>query len=101
MVIVMYSYDILPNKRDQFIQWVQSTGLPFWKAQPEVKSIRVLENFFIGAGSPQRTVLIKVESMADFEKVMGRDEAKKVGSEFHALTTHVKVQYFNLLYAQG
>ena len=99
MLTLIYTYDILPGKRDEFVQWVQSTGLPFWKGQPEVRSIRVLENLFGGAGSPQRTVILDFDTIADLEKIVQRDVSKKVFSEFVSFAANVKTDYYQTLYA--
>ncbi len=100
MVTFMYTYDILPAKHDEFAKWVQSTGLPFWKGQPEVKAIRVLENLFGGVGSPQRTVVLELDTIADLESIFEREEAKRVASEFHCLTTNVQTYYYKTLYSE-
>lgn len=99
MMTLIYSYDILPGKLDAFAGWVQSTGLPFWQGQPEVRSIRVLENLFGGIGSPQRAVVLEFDTMADFEKIFEREEATKVASEFLSFATGVKTNYYKTLYS--
>ncbi len=99
MVTFIYTYDIVPGRMDEFRQWAQSTGLPFWKGQQEVKSIRVLEDFFAGAGSPQRTVVLEFDSFADFEKIWERPEAKMVALELVSFATNVKTHYYKTLYS--
>ena len=99
MVTFIYTYDILPGKIDEFVEWVASTGLPFWKAQPEVRSIRVLENLFGGIGSPQRMVILEFDSMAEFERIFDREDTKRVSSEFLAFGTNVRTYYYRNLYS--
>ena len=99
MVTFIYMYDVVPGKRDEFIKWAQSTGLPFWKGQAEVRSIRVLENLFGGAGSPQRTVILEFDSVADFEKIWEQEESKIVASEFLSFAANVKTHYYKTLYS--
>jgi hypothetical protein len=98
MVTFIYTYDILPGMMDEFRAWVQSTGLPFWTGQPEVRSIRVLENLFGGLGSPQRTVVVEFDSFADFEKLSERDETKRIASEFLSYGTNVQTYYYKTLF---
>ncbi|MFQ5693557.1 MAG: hypothetical protein ACE5IM_10995 [Nitrospinota bacterium] len=99
MVTFIYTYDILPGKMDEFRKWVQSTGLPFWKGQAEVRSIRVLENLFAGVGSPQRTVILEFESVGDLERIFEREEAKRVAAEFLDFAANVKTHYCKTLHA--
>ena len=99
MVTFIYTYDILPGKIGEFVEWVASTGLPFWKSQPEVRSIRVLENLFGGIGSPQRTVILEFDSMAEFERIFDREDTKRVSSEFLAFGTNVRTHYYRNLYS--
>lgn len=101
MVIVMYNYDIRPDKQEAFDQWEEKSILPFWKAQPEIKSIRVLSDLFGGIAHPQRTVLLKLDSMADFEQVLRNEKAKQLILLFNSFTTNLKVQYLDLKYADG
>ena len=98
MVIFIYTYDILPGKREEFDRWVKSSArLNYWPQQPEVKSMRVLENLFVAAGSPQRMIILELDSMGDLERVMEREETKKVMTEFLAFATNVNAHYFKTL----
>ena len=100
MVTFIYTYDILPGKMDEFRAWVRSTGLPFWTGQPEVRSNRVLENLFEGLGSPERTVVLELDSFADFERLTERDETKRVASEFLSCGTNVQTYYYRTLFTE-
>ena len=97
----MYSYDIPHDKQEAFNEWEEESNLPFWQSQPEIKSIRVLSDLFGGIAHPQRTVLLKLDSMAEFEQILGREEAKQIILLFNSLTTNLKVQYLDLKYAKG
>ena len=99
MVTFIYTYDILPGKREEFVKWVQSTGLPFGQGQPEVRSILVLESLFGGVGSSQRTVVLEFGTFADFEEIFERGEAKRLASEFLSFSTNVRAYYYKTLYS--
>jgi len=99
VITFIYAYDILPGKSAEFAEWARKVGLPFWLKQPEVKSLRLLLNFFgaadgVAIGSPQRAIMMDFESMADFEKIGYREETKKVAAEFHTFVKNVKTYYF-------
>ena len=98
MITVIYTYDVLPGKMEEFGTWLEAVGIPFWTGRPEVRSVRICENLFGGLASPNRTVILEFEDMGACEGVWESEEAKGFVSDLRGMIANVKVSYMkNLL----
>jgi hypothetical protein len=88
MIIFEYRFDILPGKKEAFLEYVEKEGRSAWKKFPEVKGFRVLTNIY-GVSGPQRVVQVTLPDMAALEKIFSDEEFKKVRDDFHEFVTNL------------
>lgn len=103
MVYFVFMYDVVPGKAAEAAQWARENWIPWWKAQPSVRSYHVLGSFFgsvpgPGVGFPQRMVMVGMDSLADLEEILSSDEAGRLLKDLHNYAMHVQTYILRQLY---
>lgn len=104
MVTCVYTYDVVPGKAVEAREWARKNWIPFWREQAAVRSYRVLANFFgaekgVPVGSPQRAVIIDVESASALEQILAQSKCRELMEQLQAYAVNVQVVYYRTTFS--
>ncbi len=87
--------DILPGKEEELDRFLAEKAKKFWLSQPGIKSFHVYGDTLVGW--PERTIMIEVDDLASFQRVLNSEERRHLRSEFLMYTTNVQSQIVDTL----
>ena len=99
MITFEYRFDILPGKRQGFVEWVERRSRPVWLRLPEVRGYRVYHNV-LDVSTPQRVIQVDVDDLSALERIFTNEEFMKLREEFHAYVCNVTESILSLIFAK-
>jgi len=75
-VQILISFDLRPGLEQEYAEFVTNNGLPFWRAQPGVLSVRGYRNI-LGA-SPRIVSEVDCESLEAAVRILARSEYQAI-----------------------
>lgn len=97
MITFEYRFDIVPGKKEEFMEWTEKVGRPAWLRSKEVLGYRVYNNLF-GVGAPQRVVQVDLEDLAALQRLFTSEEFKRIRDEFHRYAINLSESVLTLIF---
>jgi len=98
MITFEYRYDIVPEKREEFLRWARKQAMPIWVKMPEVKGFRVYDEILLG--SPQRIVQIDVEDLGALGRLLANPEVQGIVEKLRGFTTNLSESFLTLVFSK-
>ncbi len=99
MITFEYRFDVLPGKRQEFVEWVERRSRAVWLRMPEVRGYRVYHNL-LAVSTPQRVIQVDVEDLAALERIFTNEEFVRLRDEFHGYVCNVTESILSLIFAK-
>ncbi|MBI3988384.1 MAG: hypothetical protein HY347_02075 [candidate division NC10 bacterium] len=98
MITFEYRYDIIPERREEFLKWAREQAMPIWVKMPEVKGFRVYDEILLG--SPHRIVQIDVEDLGTLGRLLANPEVRQIVERLRAFTTNLSESFLTLVFSK-
>lgn len=98
MITFEYRYDIIPEKREEFLRWAREQAMPVWVKMPEVKGFRVYDEILLG--SPHRIVQIDVEDLGALGRLLANPEVQRIVERLRGFTMHLTESFLTLVFSK-
>ena len=86
----IFEFDILPGKNQEFWDFMEKEGAPFWTQNPEVKAYEVFSKL---GGSPLFEAHVELDSFEDFQKIRSNPDWSKVSAKTSALAYNMQRRF--------
>ncbi len=90
MVYFSIRCDPLPGKEEELDTLLRNKAKAFWTGQPGVKEYHVYGDKLMGW--PERTIMIGIQDLSAFQKILDTEDRRKLRREFFTLVSRTESQ---------
>jgi hypothetical protein len=99
MITFEYRFDMLPGKRQEFLEWAERRSRPVWLRMQGMRGYRAYHNV-LAVSTPQRVIQVDVEDLATLERIFTDEEFVKLRDEFHGYVCNVTESMLSLVFTK-
>jgi hypothetical protein len=92
-VVYVFEFEILPGKEDEFWQFMEKEGTPFWLSYPEIESYDIYSKLG-GYGTYEAHVVIN--ELGFMDKLLTNPLSPVLGKKTHELTQNIQRRFLRL-----
>ena len=81
----LYSFDVTPERRSAFAEWVRTSGLPFWLSRPGLLHYR---SYRVNAGSAASLATAEFENSEALGRMLDSQDWVNILGEFRSYTAN-------------